>query len=375
LTNADSITNIQPESNPLQQGRGKFSPPLSYNQGHNINLSSVGNLKQGNEKNKVNVFDYDTFIDEKQEYVFQQLISGKGWIYSKKEAGRTENLKKGGREELKRSNLTPYAKRTIRNAGSVMAYLVQNDSRFVSTLMITLTYGKLVPDHKTAKRHLNAFLTRCRKNGWFVYYTWVAQLQTGKRAKEKGLKSYRAEHGAAIHFHILFMTEKGSDLQLKNAQRVLRAYWKKIVNDWEVKTGNQPQNIGGVDVTAVYDASGYVSRYISNEEETIIGNMWGMSSEMRKISEPKKYTKILPISDFENLAKRVDLGRMYRTNAEGKKERVKEASAQTVAVKIYDKSYVICTNNIEVVISELNRLTRNRYKRKIEYEPEELCLL
>ena len=34
-------------------------------------------------------------------------------------------------------------------------------------------------------------------------YVWVAQLQDGQRAKEKGIYSYRAEFGDCIHFHIL----------------------------------------------------------------------------------------------------------------------------------------------------------------------------
>jgi hypothetical protein len=232
--------------------------------------------------------------------------------------------------------------------------------------MITLTYGKNVPDHKTAKKHLDLFFQNCRNNNWLKYYVWVAQLQTGKRAKEKGLKSYRAENGNAIHFHILTITEKGNDLQLSNAQKQLRAYWKTIVNKWEIKQGYQPQNIGGVDITAVFNSANYISRYISNEEETIIGNMWNMSSDMRKAIQPRVEHIAVPISDFNSLAKQVNIKKQYRINAEGKKERIKEYSYKTVAVKNWDNSWIICTDDINAVKNELERIKRNRNKLKYD---------
>lgn len=337
-------------------------------------MSSVGNLKRDEGQKQTQLFQYQSVGSEKQIFKVKKLQSGKGKIYPYKPPINTENLKKGGRKELQRDNLTKYAKQTIRDAGNVMAYLVENDARFMSSLMLTLTYGKLAPEHKTAKRHLNAFLTLCRKHGYLSHYVWVAQLQTGKRAAQKGLKSYRQEHGAAIHFHILFMTTRGSDLQLRNAQRVLRPMWTKIVNDWERKQTNSFQEIGGANIKAVYDASKYISTYISNEESTIIGNMWGMSSQMRKEIQPIVELVKIPIRDFDTLSKRVSIKRQYRTNAEGKQERIREVSAKTIAVKNWDESWVICTNEIDVVLAELRRIEKNRNTIKIEDE-KELCLL
>jgi hypothetical protein len=318
---------------------------------HLINLSGVGNLKKN---------------DAVHTYTLKRIYGGKGKIYPTKEGGTISNLKKGGRTDLKRHTLTNHAKNCIRNAGFVLSAKVENDMQFNSTMMVTLTYGKNVPDHKTAKKHLNTFLTNCRNNKWLRYNVWVAQLQTGKRAKEKGLKSYRAENGNAIHFHILTITEKGSDLQLSNAQKQLRAYWKGIVNKWEIKQGYQPQNIGGVDVTAVYNSANYISRYISNEEETIIGNMWNISSGLRKaINETKEYIQV-PICDFDDFAKQVSIQKQYRVNAEGVKERIKEATKKTIAVKNWDESWIILSDNIDAVINELKRIERNRNKLKYD---------
>lgn len=317
---------------------------------HLINLSGVGNLQKN---------------DAVQICTFKHILGGKGTIYPTKQGGVLSNLKRGERKELNRHTLTDHAKRKIRDAGFVLSWKVENDIKFNSTMMITLTYGKNVPDHKTAKKHLDLFFQNCRNNNWLKYYVWVAQLQTGKRAKEKGLKSYRAENGNAIHFHILTITEKGNDLQLSNAQKQLRAYWKTIVNKWEIKQGYKPQNIGGVDVTAVFNSANYISRYISNEEETIIGNMWNMSSELRKTIQPRVEHIAVPISDFNTLAKQVNIKKQYRVNAEGVKERIKEYTKKTIAVKNWDDTWIICTDDINAVKNELERIKRNRNKLEI----------
>jgi hypothetical protein len=315
----------------------------------NINLSGVGNLQK---------------ISSDEIYTFKHIKGGKGKVYPTREAKCISNLKKGGREELKRHTLTSYAKEQIRNAGSVLSWKVNNDYAFNSTIMITLTYGKNVPDHKTAKKHLDLLLQNCRNNNWLRYYVWVAQLQTGKRAKEKGLKSYRAENGNAIHFHILTITEKGNKFQYTNAQKLLRSYWKNIVNKWEIKQGYKPQNIGGVDVTAVYNSANYISRYITNEEETIIGNMWNMSSKLRKAIEPTIEHFMVNTDDFNSIAKDVFIKKQFRVNAEGKKEKVKEASNKTISFENWDKSFVICTDDINSLKNELDRRKRNRNKLK-----------
>ena len=312
-----------------------------------FNLSSIGKLQKN---------DVDIICTSKS------VLGGKGTILEARSGGTCLNLKKGGRTALKRHTLTQFAKTRIRDAGFVLEWKRENDISFNSTIMITLTYGKKVPEHKTAKKHLDLFFQNCRNNNWLRYYVWVAQLQTGKRAKEKGIESYRAKNGDAIHFHILTITEKGNTLQLQNAQKELRAIWKTIVNKWEVKQGFPPQNIGGVDVTPILHSANYISRYISNESETIIGNMWNMSDALRKVSLPKTKQFVISKSVFDTFARSVYIENIYCTNVQGKRIKVKEASFDTIAVKNWDKSFIVCSNNIPAVEKDLMRRQRNLIK-------------
>jgi hypothetical protein len=315
-----------------------------------FNLSGIGNLQ----KNEV---DFDKIV-----CTSKRILGGKGTIYPTRSGGTCANLKKGGRTALKRHTLTQLAKTSIRDAGFVLAWKVENDISFNSTLMITLTYGRNVPDHKTAKKHLDLFFQNCRNRNWLRYYVWVAQLQTGKRAKEKGIESYRAKNGDAIHFHILTITEKGNSLQLHNAQRELRAIWKKIVNKWEVKCNHKPQNIGGVDIRSVYNSANYISRYISNESETIIGNMWNISDALRKATKPQTKTFVISKSVFDTFARSVYIGNVYRTDATGKKVKIKDATFKTISVKNWDKSLIVCSDNVDAVERDLMRRERNLKK-------------
>ena len=316
-----------------------------------INLSGVGNLKKSIE--------------------VSSMKNGRGVIHLQQVSNEksAENLKKGGREKLQRNQLTSYAKRQIRDAGSMQKWLVENDSNVHSTLMTTLTYGKAVPDHKTAKKHLNTFLTRCRQKKYLKHYLWVAQLQTGKRAIAKGLKSYRAENGSAIHFHILHLTYKGANLQLQNAQQEFRAIWKEIVNKWEAKAGFSVQNISGVNVIPVYNASNYVSAYISNESETIIGNMWNMSSEMRKEIIKTKLTIEVNKIAFDKMVSYVSAKRLYKTKIdevtkEEKRERIREATFHTISFPMWNLDPIIITDNTNAVLENINRIHRNNIRTK-----------
>jgi hypothetical protein len=325
------------------------SPDNSFFNDTTFNLSSIGKLQ----KNDIEIV-----------CTSKRVLGGKGTIFPTRSGGTCANLKKGERTALKRHTLTQFAKTRIRDAGFVLAWKVENDVSFNSTLMVTLTYGRNVPNHKTAKKHLDLFFQNCRNRNWLRYYVWVAQLQTGKRAKEKGIESYRAKNGDAIHFHILTITEKGNTLQLQNAQRELRAIWKTIVNKWEIKQGYQPQNIGGVDVRAVFNSANYISRYISNESETIIGNMWNMSAPLREVSQPKTKQFVVSQSVFNSFARNVYIENVYCTNVQGKRIKIKDASFDTIAVKNWDKTFIVCSNNVDAVESDLMRRQRNFIKVK-----------
>lgn len=208
---------------------------------------------------------------------------GRGFVGKKHLGGNVQNLKRGGRERLNRNNLTAHARRMIQGAGDYFEHKVQNNlgEAGQSCVMITLTYGRNVPDHDTAKAQLELFIKRMKREGakagknFFSMYAWVAQLQTGERAVKAGKESYRAKHGAAIHFHIL--TER---VPIEAA----RKHWCGIVNAWERKNEMKETKLGGVDIRSVFNASHYISRYISNETKSgnILGSLWGVSNEMRR---------------------------------------------------------------------------------------------
>jgi len=93
--------------------------------------------------------------------------------------------------------------------------------------------------------------------------------------------------------------------------------------------------------------------------------MWNMSSDMRKAIQPRVEHIAVPISDFNSLAKQVNIKKQYRVNAEGVKERIKEYTKKTIAVKNWDDTWIICTDDINAVKNELERIKRNRNKLEI----------
>lgn len=234
-----------------------------------INLSYVG--KVGRKQGDKIIIKYP----EKRENieVFARHNSVKRGVIMRKHVGvNIHNLKRGGRKELFSGNLTPHAKRMIQGGGDVFQKLVEEGGQ--SSVMVTLTYARNVPEHKEAKIHLRNFLRALKHKGHMKKYVWVAQLQTGKRAKEKGLYSYREEFGECIHFHILT-----DQIPIK----LLRHVWSGIVAKWETEKGFQVSKLGGVDIRLVYNASNYISTYISKEtkEGTILGGLWGISKDLR----------------------------------------------------------------------------------------------
>lgn len=321
--------------------------PIHQNPRADINLSCVGKLKQS-----LRPSPHGSVV------VVKTLSDGSGKAYNKPKIylNSQANLKRGGREELKRDTLTKYGSSQIRKAGRIIRYMVDNEiDNARSSVMITLTYGKESPDHKTAKKHLNTFLTRVRKLGELKYYVWIAQEQTGKRALEAGKKSYRAEHGNAIHFHILTMTHKGKDMQVHNAQNKLRAIWKQIVNKWEVKSGFEAQNIGGVDFRCVHNASNYVARYLKNEQDTIIGNMWNMSASMREAIKEDTTEIEVSTKAWEYTASRFHHGRMKIRNQI-------EPKYSTRAYKLWNDTPVLVSNDMRALFREVYRNERNLAK-------------
>lgn len=219
-----------------------------------INLSYVG--KVGRKQGDKIIIKYP----EKRENieVFARYNSvGRGVIMRKHVGVNTHNLRRGGVTARCSGNLTPHARRLIQGGGDVFQKLVNEGGQ--SSVMVTLTYARNVPEHKEAKNHLRNFLRALKHKGYMNKYVWVAQLQ--KRG--------------AIHFHILT-----DQIPIK----LLRHVWCGIVAKWETEKGFEVSKLGGVDIRLVYNASNYISRYISKEtkEGTILGGLWGISKDLRE---------------------------------------------------------------------------------------------
>ena len=294
-----------------------------------------------------------------------QLADKSGMIYKVHTKPTIKNLKKGGRVALARTNLTSYARRQIKASGRMLNHLVRTNKYFMSPIMVTLTYGRNVPTDAEAKGHLNNFFTLMRKKKQMKLYTWVAQLQTGKRAKDKGEYSYRAEFGACIHFHILTTQ---TDILL------MRKAWCSIVNKWEAKKNMPITKLGGVDVIKVFNASNYIAKYLQNEKETIKGNMWGQSGAMRKLIT-RTETTVNCTFNLEAYAKtRFEMNKRFatKTDYEQSKEHLDQLNSfasNGEALNVFiGKDYadypIILTNDVYKVLEDIKRISKNNFKVK-----------
>lgn len=275
---------------------------------------------------------------------------GRGLVYRKRSATNTENLKRGGRKNLNKSNLTPHARRCIQGVGDLFEHKVNSNELKESSVLVTLTYGRNVPDHQTAKQQLQLLIRNLKHLGHFKYYAWVAQLQTGERALKQGKTSYRAENGSAIHFHILT-----TFIEIK----LLRKHWCNIVNKWEKKEGHTITKLGGVDIKRVLNASNYISKYITNETKSgnVLGNLWAISSACRKeidarTTEPIKTNKQewqSFVSQFKLLSKEHSV-RDTRYNYSAR------------AMKDWNNDPIVFCKNVLGVLRDFVKWKRNRIK-------------
>jgi len=192
-----------------------------------------------------------------------------------------------------------------------------------------------------------------KHKGHFEVFAWVAQLQTGERAKEKGLKSYRAEHGSAIHFHIL--TDQVP-------VTLVRKHWCAIVNKWEEKSGHKKTKLGGVDLRLVYNASHYVSKYISNETKSgnILGNLWGISNEARKQIGIKD-GQIIDTTDQEFSA----FNKAFRLSSKKHDTREITFNHSVKSMKDWNDSPIIFSKDVRAVLRAFTKWKRNLIKATI----------
>ena len=277
--------------------------------------------------------------------------TGRGYIHAVHKAGCRDNLKKGDRQNLQRTNLTSHAKRMIISAGDALQDMVEK-KLIKYTVLVTLSYRKNVPDHKTAKKHLANWIRAMKKQGFCKYFAWVAQNQNGERAKMLGIDSYRSKHGEGIHFHMIT-----SRISIEKA----RHSWRKIVHSWEKSEGLPIEAISGVDIQKVHNASRYIARYITTEDKagSIQGNMWNISAPLRKLCT---YTTTNPVTITAEEWKQYVKNR--RINSKRHEVKQRNWSENVHTVKDWKGYPIVFFRDIEKAISDVYKF--KNHLRKIE---------
>jgi hypothetical protein len=177
---------------------------------------------------------------------------------------------------------------------------------------ITLTFRNIIPSDKEAKKLLDNFLKRFRRlKKHSIHYSWVAERQ--KRG--------------AIHFHILTPEKIYNDTNFCNSTKIRmnenlwinkswnevvmnwalknkkinkiefdkwknelflsNGYYKSLVNYWIGSRTTQPRKpkksnyLLLPNCTHVLKAGNYMGKYMSKENENIIGGMWDVSQSSR----------------------------------------------------------------------------------------------
>lgn len=335
-----------------------------------VNLSSVG--KVGAPADQLPRYQPGTLekypdgdcitLTERIQIVGHHNPSGRGYVCAVHPAGRIDNLKRGERKTLKRQNLTTYAKRMIVSAGDALQDMV-TAGKFKYTTLITLSYRKNVPDHQTAKKHLANWFRAMKRAGYCKFYAWAAQNQNGERSKKMGLESYRAKYGDGIHFHIL-----STRIPIEKA----REHWRRIVYQWEADNNLKSEPISGVNVIRVNNASRYVSRYITTEDKagTILGNMWGMSAELRALS---KYTKTNPTTITVNEWR--DYIRTYKMQSPGFEVYQKQLNERIFVAKDWKRVPIVFFRSVPRGLNDIFRYKRHlRTLEKILYDAKVITI-
>ena len=317
------------------------------------------------------------------------------WIKGGKFKGVRHEWEKG--KEMEQNGLTRHARHTLKLASNCINTVTKmNDHK---TNFITLTYGRDVPSDKIAKQHLKQFFQRLHRHfGKKFHYIWSAEMQLGKEG------SYRDINGAAIHFHALIdrqiiITEKQrqqfknvyipDDLKKKRCEKRrdyaarldqlkwVNYHWNDIVNKWQSANNLPIQTITRTDCEIVNDAGKYISKYISKEEETILGRLWGIADITRELIKPTEVVKYhLPIKYAEKIMQEAialfydDNMCLYDTNEKG--EYIPKKSVNYICVTDKTSNYF----NKEYTPKEYDELNApavtnyEEYKTDLKYRHE-----
>lgn len=266
---------------------------------------------------------------------------GQAFILEKR---HSEKAVKGGKSSsknrsisaTKKNGLSSRAKRNIRVISDCYNALV-TDQEFYDRhhleenlynpycRFITLTFRQFIPDDKTAKTLIHNFFKRLRRHKKRnFHYVWVAEIQVKRRLKT-GVR--------AIHFHILTpekiyndsLTDTSEKIRLEENKWVNKA-WNEVVANWALKAGHinkaqrkewqseyklsenyysklvafrtgqtnkQPRRpkkskyMVLPNCVHVGSAGAYMSKYMSKENENIVGGMYDASKYSRDFL-PKK---------------------------------------------------------------------------------------
>lgn len=196
----------------------------------------------------------------------QQWQSGEARVAVKSSLGMNLQAKAPKAREvgskLVQSGLSKAAKSKIRKAARDLHWSLQGNL----ASFITLTYGMDFPtEHDEAKQHLGLFLKRMRRKYGNFMYVWVAENQ--KRG--------------AIHFHIAANQYVPKEL--------INKHWNEVVQQWQRSKGYEVQQLLP-NVEGKKNIGNYLSKYLSKESGKIGGNMYGISTELRKVMRPKVHT-------------------------------------------------------------------------------------
>ena len=330
---------------------------------------------------------YQITFEKRYRYVEPKYIKGG------KFSGKRHEWKEG--EHIEQKGLTRHAKKTLKLSSRIMRDLCK--AKDTKTNFITLTYGRNVPDDITAKQHLKQFFQRLTRHfGKAFNYIWVAEMQMGKEG------SYRDINGAAIHFHILIdkqikVTTKQRE-QFKNVYvppdligkrcssktkdcffnmkldqlKWVNYHWNDIVSKWQSKNNFPVQTITRTDCEMVNDAGKYISKYISKEEKTIIGRMWGIADKTRDLIKPIETTRYeLPLKYAEKIMQESialfydDYMCKYEINDKGEYKEVKSKNYITVTDKT--SLFFSSTNQREI---DLYQIRLNECKKELRFNKD-----
>jgi len=230
-------------------------------------------------------------------------------------------LKRGRKKgkQLNQNGLTSDAKRSIRICASeYQKYVLDKKYGYQKSYcsFTTLSFRRILPkDNEECKKLFHTFLKRVYDKFGEIHYVWVQELQHGRYMN--GKKSYRMTNGDAIHFHLL--SPQYFDKVWINRcwnEIVMNHYYKKKyimpiefqqwsneldlhcdyirrLNRFQAKeTTRQPEKPRKSEflllpnVTAVYNASKYMSKYLSKSGKELRGHQWNLSKRSKKIVKP-----------------------------------------------------------------------------------------